>query len=226
MQRSWRLMTCLFLTAGWYLCILGPGYAADVEEGFAPLFDGKTLSGWQGNEKLFRVENGAIVAGTLKENVPHNEFLASTKEYGDFELRLDAKLVGKGENAGVQFRSKRIPNHFEVEGYQCDMGVMKGESIWGYLYDESRRRTFLAPVKGQTASPVSAVSVKNGDWNALRIRCVGPKVQIWVNDKPTVDFTEPDEKVVRSGIIALQIHGGPPAEASYRNIRIQVLDKP
>lgn len=226
MQRSWRLITCMFLTAVMNLCILGPSYPADAEEGFTPLFDGKTLSGWEGNEKLFRVENGAIVAGTLKENVPHNEFLASTKVYGDFELRLDAKLVGKGENAGVQFRSKRIPNHFEVEGYQCDMGVMKGESIWGYLYDESRRRTFLAPAKGQTVPPISEVKVKTGDWNALRIRCVGPEVQIWVNDKQAVDFTEPDAKVARSGIIALQIHGGPPAEASYRNIRIQVLDKP
>ncbi len=74
------------------------------------LFDGKSLKGWEGNEKSFRVEEGAIVAGTLKEKIPRNEFLATEKEYGDFELRLKFKLLG-GEkaNAGVQIRSQRIP---------------------------------------------------------------------------------------------------------------------
>src|SRR3954451_17691502 len=113
------------------------------EPGFTPLFDGKTLAGWEGDEKVFRVENGAIVAGSLKQKVAHNEFLASKEESGDFELQLKAKLVGKGQNAGVQFRSQRIPNHFEMIGYQCDMGMMQGKPIWGALYDESRRRKFL-----------------------------------------------------------------------------------
>src|SRR5690349_21796907 len=76
------------------------------EPGFTPLFDGKTFAGWDGDEKVFRVEDGAIVAGSLKQKVAHNEFLAS-EEFGDFELRLKAKLVGKGQNAGVQFRSQR-----------------------------------------------------------------------------------------------------------------------
>src|SRR5437899_11983574 len=75
------------------------------EAGFTPLFDGKTLAGWEGDEKVLRVEDGAIVAGSLKEKVAHNDFLASKEEFGDFELRLKAKLVGKGQNAGVQFRS-------------------------------------------------------------------------------------------------------------------------
>ena len=83
------------------------------------------------------VEDGTIV-GKTNEGSP-NSFLATEKEYGDFELRLKAKLVGKGENAGVQFRSQRIPKHFEVIGYQCDMGSANGKSIWGALYDESRR---------------------------------------------------------------------------------------
>src|SRR5688572_30261341 len=88
------------------------------ESGFVSLFDGKSLAGWEGDEKVFRVADGAIVGGSLKERVARNEFLCTTKEYGDFELRLKARLVGKGENAGVQFRSRRIPNHHEVIGYQ------------------------------------------------------------------------------------------------------------
>src|SRR2546421_4749008 len=111
---------------------------------FTPLFDGKTLTGWEGDENVFRVKDGAIVAGSTIGKIAHNEFLASKDEFGDFELRLKARLIGKGQNAGVQFRSQRLANHFEMIGYQCDMGVMQGRPIWGALYDESRRRKFLA----------------------------------------------------------------------------------
>ena len=86
------------------------------------LFDGKTLTGWQGHPDLFRVEEGAIVGGTLAKRVPRNEFLCTLKEYADFELRLKFKLIGEGANAGVQIRSRRIPNHHEMIGYQADLG--------------------------------------------------------------------------------------------------------
>lgn len=194
-------------------------FADEPESGFQPLFDGKSLAGWEGNEKVFRVRDGAIVAGSLEAPIAHNEFLATTERYGDFELRLDAKLVGKGENAGVQFRSERIKDHFEVIGYQCDMGMAQGKSIWGALYDESRRKKFLA----QGDHDELAKKVKADDWNALVIRCQGPRIQIWVNGLATVDYTETDDEAARSGILALQIHGGQPAEASYRNIRLKRL---
>src|SRR5262245_30526265 len=96
--------------------------AEETESGFRPLFNGKSLAGWEGDQSVFRVENGAVVAGSLKEKVAHNDFLCTQEQFGDFELRLEARLVGKGENAGVQFRSERVTNHFEVSGYQCDMG--------------------------------------------------------------------------------------------------------
>lgn len=169
---------------------------------------------------MFRVEKGAIVAGSQKSRIPNNEFLCTTKEYGDFELRLRARLVGAGKNAGVQFRSRRIPNHHEVIGYQCDMGVMSGKSIWGALYDESRRRKFLAVGDGAKIKKI----FKPGDWNELVIRCQGPRIQIWLNGHQTVDYTEADNKISRRGIIGLQIHGGPPAEASYKDIRIKELN--
>ena len=189
------------------------------EPGFVSLFDGKTLAGWEGNEKVFRVADGAIVGGSLKERVARNEFLCTTKEYGDFELRLKARLVGKGENAGVQFRSRRIPNHHEVIGYQCDMGTAGGKSIWGALYDESRRKKFLATGDHDKLSK----TVKPGDFNDLVIRCEGPRVQIWVNGLQTVDYTETEGTIVPSGLIAVQIHGGEPAEAAYKDIRIKTM---
>lgn len=194
--------------------------AATVEPGFTSLFDGRTFEGWEGNLKHFRIEGGAIVAGSLKDKIPNNEFLCSKKRYGDFELRFDARLVGQGDNAGVQFRSERIPNHHEVNGYQCDIGQMQGKPIWGWLYDESRRKKFLAEA---SAPDKLSAALKKDDWNAIVIRCVGPQIQIWVNGVPTVDYVEKDEGIARTGILGLQIHGGPPAEASYRHLRIKEL---
>lgn len=191
-----------------------------LEEGFTRIFDGKTLKGWEGNEKMFRVEDGAIVAGSLKQKIPNNEFLCSEKTYSNFDLRLQARLVGEGTNAGIQFRSKRIPNHHEVIGFQADIGVMRGnELIWGALYDESRRRKFL--VVGDQDKLRKAV--KTDGWNNFVIRCEGQRIRIYVNDLLVSDYTEKDKDIPASGIIGLQIHGGPPAEASYRNIRIKEL---
>ena len=193
---------------------------AQEDAGFMPLFDGKSLAGWEGNEKTFRTENGAIIAGSQSERIAHNEFLASRDEYGDFELRLQARLTGKGQNAGVQFRSQRVPDHFEMIGYQCDMGTMRGQSIWGALYDESRRRKFLV----EPPQDKLKEAVKVDDWNDLVIRCEGPRIQIWVNGVQTVDYTETDAAIPRTGRLGLQIHGGEPAEAAYRNIRVRKLD--
>jgi hypothetical protein len=197
-----------------------PSSAPADEAGFVALFDGKTLAGWEGNEKAFRVENGAIVAGSLTEAIPQNEFLCTTKEYGDFELRLQAKLEGKGENAGIQFRSKRVPNHHEVSGYQCDMGRAWDRSVWGALYDESRRNKMLAEPSEEAAKKAARGP---GEWNDFAIRCEGPTVQIWLNGVQTVDYGEKDGGISRAGVIGLQIHGGEPAQASYRNIRIKTL---
>ena len=129
-----RLPICSLLFA----TVLNSFVVADQD--FKSLFDGKTLDQWEGNPKMFRVEEGAIVAGTLKEKIPHNDFLCSKKEFSNFELRLKVKVVGDGANAGIQFRSKRVPNHHEVSGFQADVGGQ----WWGKLYAESRRNKILA----------------------------------------------------------------------------------
>lgn len=202
-----------------FLLVLVTAFAKADELDFKPLFDGKSLAGWEGNQVNFRVQDGVIVAGSRTERIAHNEFLASVKEFADFELRLDARLVGKGQNAGVQFRSQRIPDHFEMIGYQCDMGTMQGRPIWGWLYDESRRRKFLAEADDAKLTAV----LKADDWNALTIRCEGPRIQMWVNGLQTVDYTEADSAIPLRGHLALQIHGGEPAEANYKNIRLKML---
>jgi hypothetical protein len=98
--------------------------------GPASLFDGKTFNGWEGNLAIFRIEAGAIVGGTLAGKIARNEFLCTAREYKDFELRLKVKLLGGDQaNAGVQFRTGRIPNDHEVRGFQADMGT----GWWGAL---------------------------------------------------------------------------------------------
>jgi hypothetical protein len=128
------LLVCACLFGSW-LASVARADDFEVEPGFERLFDGKSFEGWEGNLRTFRVEDGAVVAGSLEHPIAHNEVLCTRREYGDFELRLEARLRGAGQNAGIQFRSQRVPNHFEVSGYQCDMGEMKDAPIWGWLYD-------------------------------------------------------------------------------------------
>ena len=182
------------------------------------LFDGKTLAGWEGDtEKTWKVEDGAIVGGSLDAVVPHNEFLCTTKTFENFELKVSVKLVGDKAkaNGGVQFRTKRIPKNHEVSGYQADMG----QEYWGALYDESRRNKVLAGPKKEDLTKI----VKYDDWNEYVIRCEGPRIRLWLNGTLTVDYTEEDEKIERTGIVGLQIHGGAKAKAYYKNITIEEL---
>ena len=184
------------------------------------LFDGKTLSGWEGDIKnTWRFERGAIVGGFLDKVAPRNEFLCTTQTYSDFELKVRFKLLGnrKEANAGIQFRTRRIPQHHEVVGYQADIG----QHYWGALYDESRRDRILA----QPAKSDIEKLVKHENWNNYVISCKGPRVRLWLNGTLTVDYTEPDAKIERAGIICLQIHGGAKAKVYYKDITIEELAK-
>lgn len=184
------------------------------------LFNGQNLDGWQGNHDVFRVEDGAIVAGSLERPLAHNEFLSTEKEYENFELRLKFKVLGGPEaNGGVQLRSQRAaadsPKPNEMIGYQADLA----EGYWGCLYDESRRNRILAGPPESVRSKL----VKPNAWNDYRIVCQGRRIQIWLNGAPTVDYTETDPLIPQKGCIAVQIHGGPPAEVWYKDIEIRVL---
>ena len=188
-------------------------FAADPK----PLFNGKDLTGWEGDEKTWRVEDGAIVGGSLDTVVPRNEFLCTTATYGDFDLRLKFKLLGDKDkaNGGVQFRTKRIPKHHEVIGYQADIG----QGYWGALYDESRRAKVLAGPKAEDVAKI----IKLDDWNDYRIRAEGPHIQLWLNGTKTVDYMEKDEKVERTGIIGLQVHGGAKTKVLYKDLMLEQL---
>jgi hypothetical protein len=182
-----------------------------------PIFDGKTLDGWEGSEKVWRVTDGVIRGGSLEGN-KQNEFLATKKSYKDFVLKLEYKLTGTEGfiNSGVQIRSRRIDKPAnEMKGYQADIGV----GWTGSLYDESRRNKVMAKADGELVKKTE----KLGDWNTYEIRCEGPRVVLKLNGVQTIDYTEEDKSLEQEGLIGLQIHGGAKSEVSFRNITIEEL---
>ncbi len=188
------------------------------------LFDGETFAGWEGNQELFRIEDGALVGGTLSDEIAQSEYLCTTREYGDFELRLQARTSREDANGGIQFRSRRAPDSPEVIGYQADIGLLGGDpprNIWGALYDQSRRNELLAVPDQEELAKV----FRPGEWNDYVIRAEGPRIQTWINGYQTVDYTETDPDIELTGIIGLQVHRGAAAEIRYRNFEIEPLTK-
>ena len=184
------------------------------------IFDGSTFTGWEGPLEFFRIEGQSIVAGTLNSEIPLNQFLCSEESYSDFQLRMQVKFTSRENNAGIQFRSQRIPNNHEVIGYQADVGHITERPIWGSLYDESRRKKFLAHAPVELIEKV----LKPDDWNDYRIRCIGPEITFWINEEEVLHYTEDDLTIKQEGQICLQIHSGRPAEAWYRDIEIRRIE--
>ncbi|QNF34024.1 DUF1080 domain-containing protein [Adhaeribacter swui] len=185
------------------------------------LFNGKNFKNWQGDTlKTWRIQDGALVGGSLTEKVPHNEFLSTTKSYSNYVLRLKIKLTGTEGfiNGGVQFHSQRIANPpYEMTGYQADLG----KGFWASLYDESRRDKLLAVADSNLVKQI----LKPNDWNDYEVRSEGKRIQIKLNGQQTVDYTEPEATIPQSGLIALQVHGGGKVEVYYKDIYLEELPK-
>jgi hypothetical protein len=187
--------------------ILSPARAADKAGPFVP----KDLDGWEGLIKEYwSVRDDGALVGQTKEKQTFNTFLCSKKKYKDFELNFKVKLTGTGwdGNSGVQIRSKiHDMKKFAVTGPQCDMGG----GYWGSLYGEN----FGGMMKAAPPEIVKKV-VKKDDFNDYSIKCVGKHVTIKVNGETTVD--QDFEKLPEEGIIAFQLHGGPPMEVIFKDL--------
>ncbi len=168
------------------------------------LFNGRDLTGWQGNTELWSVENGEVVGRS--QGLKKNEFLISDMAASNFKLTFEVKLVGNAGNSGVQFRS--TPEEHGVKGYQADIG----EGWWGKLYEEEGRG-LLWPKSGEEF-------VKKDEWNKYEIVADGRQVKTFLNGQPCVDLD--DAPGARRGIFALQLHSGGPTEVRFRNFVLEV----
>jgi hypothetical protein len=206
--------------AGVALLALAPMHAAPAADEKKEAFVDKDLSGWEGLVKdYWSVKDGALVGSTFPDGGKFNTFLCSKKAYKDFELQFQVKLTGKGwtGNSGVQVRSKIIDTdtgkkHFAVSGPQCDMG----DVYWGSLYGEE-----FGGMMKQAPKDVVKEVLKPDDFNDYYIKVVGKHCTIKLNGKTTVD--EDFEKMPEEGIIAWQLHAGPPMEVTFRKIEFKEL---
>lgn len=206
------------------------------------LFNGKDLTGWEGNTDLWSVKDGVIIGRTTPEKPSaDNTFLIwKGGEPSDFELTLQFKMTPGDEkkyvNSGIQFRSKIVdPEKFVVAGYQADFEY--GPTYSGILYEEKGRGILAErgqkvkitqgaePAKpkieviGETGKgdDIQAAINKDG-WNEYRVVVTGNHIQQFINGKATVEVTDETAEGAKSGVIAFQLHAGPPMQVEFKDI--------
>src|ERR1051325_1776749 len=217
--------------------LLAPSAArADDESGFAPIFNGKDLSGWEGNPKFWSAKDGAIVGETTAENpTKGNTFLIWRQgPVDDFVLRATFKL--RNHNSGIQYRSKELEK-WVVGGYQADMENVEGrdDTYTGMLYEE-RGRGILAPrgkkvvIAADGKKEETSIgdpkqlqdSIKKGDWNEYEVIAQGNHLIQRINGKTMCECIDNQaDKRAMSGILALQLHAGQPMKVEFKNIRLK-----
>ncbi|MGD9721728.1 MAG: family 16 glycoside hydrolase [Pirellulales bacterium] len=214
------------------LATAAPALAADDESGFKPIFNGTSLDGWDGRPEFWSVEDGAITGRTTAEKpTKGNTFLIWRQApVDDFVLRLSYKITGG--NSGVQYRSKEV-DPWVVSGYQAD--IDSGDTFSGILYEE-RARGILAQrgqkvtIRADGSKQAEQVAdgkalqagIKKEDWNDYEIIAQGNHFIHKINGQVTAEVIDEEaDKRAASGILALQLHTGPPMTVQFKNIRMK-----
>lgn len=226
--------------------------ATTLHAGEVEIFNGKDLTGWEGNEKLWSVEDGAITGRTTdagEQHIKHNTFLIwKGGTVSDFELTFKYRIE-KG-NSGLQYRSKILePGESGpiMSGYQADFEA--GKTYSGIIYEE-RGRGILAkrgektvveaidknPAQKNAASHKVTVTgtvgdsaaiqaaIKDEDWNDYRIVAKGNHIQHFINGKLTAEVTDNDPNAAKSGLLGLQIHRGPAMVVQFKELVLKTED--
>jgi type 1 glutamine amidotransferase len=231
-----RLTSCGLLLA----ILLVPGFAPAADDGYESLFDGQTLNHWDGNPEFWSVKDGSITGQTTPEKpTKGNTFLVYRGgEVGDFELQLDYKIVGG--NSGIQYRSFEVPNEkWVIGGYQADIdsgdtfsGINYGERFRGILANRGQKTVVTKGDDGKVKVDVVGkvgesaeiqAKIKKEDWNSYHIIVKGSTCEHRINGVVTSICTDehPDRRT--TGLLALQLHQGPPMTVQFKNIRIKKL---
>ncbi len=220
-----------------FLGTLAATAAEPDKDGFVPIFNGTDLSGWAGIPDGWKVEDGCVVGESTPENpCKRSHYLYYTDgEPADFHLKLTFRLLGAGANSGIQFRSEKRPN-WDTYGYQADMD----QSLqWtGCLFHHKRaavvKRGFDNVVdpdgtvhEKQFADGNELIKVyKPNDWNDYEVIAQGSVITLIINGTMMcrVDDRHATESA-KSGILALQMHQGPPMKVEFKNIRLKTGER-
>jgi Domain of Unknown Function (DUF1080) len=232
---KWRgSRTCLAvgLFAALFFALPIASRAADTDEGFKPIFDGRSLDGWRGKSQFWSVRDGAITGETTKENpTDGNTFLIFQAPVADFELRLRVRIVGG--NSGIQYRSIDLGGAV-VHGYQADIDAT--DQFLGDLYEEGGRgllakgcdKVEIAEdgtrvVTGKTCEPSElAKALRRDDWNDYRVTARADRLVQEINGVVTVDVIDKEQNKARTeGVLALQLHAGMPMLVQFEDIRLK-----
>jgi hypothetical protein len=226
----------VLLSPGWLP--LGSARAAE-DQGFHAIFDGKTLDGWDGDPKFWRVEDGVITGETTKENpARRNTFLIwRGGKPADFELKAEFRMPNPGfANSGIQIRSWEGPEKWRVSGYQPDMdadnhytGICYGEGYRGILAQRGQKVVIGKDHKPKVVqqfgdSKELAKAIKQHEWNEYYIVAQGNHIIQRINGQLMCELTDEDTVARKDGIIAFQIHAGPPMKVQFRNVRLKELE--
>ena len=232
---NWRMCSIMLTAISLAWGTISPAMAED--DGFVSIFDGKTLEGWDGNPAFWSVKDGAITGQTTKENpTKGNTFIiwrGGTLE--DFDLELEYRIVGG--NSGIQYRSFEVPdNKWVVGGYQGDFeagdtwsGANYGEKFRGILAKRGEKTVIGEDHKPKVVGKVGDSAeiqkgIKKEDWNKYEISARGFNFVHKINGMVTSEVTDEDEAQRReSGILALQLHAGPPMLVQFRNIKLKQI---
>ncbi|MDE0838242.1 MAG: DUF1080 domain-containing protein [Kiritimatiellae bacterium] len=229
-------MNRITLTTGIAMLLATTLIAEDAS--FKDIFDGKTLDGWKGSEKFWSVEDGSITGSTTENKTSGNTFLIYTNgDIANFELTFDYRFLSNAGNSGVQYRSEELPN-FVVKGYQADFeagtkysGILYGEKTGRGIMSNRGKKTWLGD--GSSKTKVETIADSNelqklikpkGEWNSYHIIADGNHFTHTINGavmSETFDESEKDFKA--SGILALQVHAGPPMKLQFRNLKLKTL---
>ncbi len=226
----------LGVAAVWALATGSQLFAADANDGFHPIFDGKSFDGWESPDMSYwSVEHGAITGKITKEHpLKVNQYLVWREPMGDFELKIKFRMFGSpGINGGFQFRSRLLPGH-DMAGYQMDNNL---NTPWlARLYEEHGRDTLAfrgkkAAIDADGKNIQSDIPDAGGPawfqlerWHEYHLVCQGPHLVLYVDGRLAAEALDGDTKHrALSGLLGLQLHSGPPTTVQFRNIRLRTL---
>ena len=229
------------------LVVFGAESAPPEAKGMRSLFNGKDLTGWDGDPRLWSVKDGVIHGQTTPENVANGNTFLIWKEghTKNFELRLSFRCNAEN-NSGIQYRSKhitegKVSNNWVVRGYQHEIrNELTLPNVSGFIYDEGGKRSRVCLVGEEATWELDGKHVvksdlidqaafeklfKLDDWNDVVIMGQGNHIRHYLNNVLILDFKDNDpEKALLDGILALQLHAGKPMWAEFKNLRIRELE--